>query len=114
MIIYEGDDGYDDVEGPVLTLTKKGVWQREDDGWSTLLILVWFNSVAVFVTKHTVTRRWASIKIFLVVDLILSVQWEFLRIANNQFPANPLIKMIEVRNGEIFKVRNPIRNFLDE
>jgi hypothetical protein len=35
-------------------------------------------------------------------------------IANNQCPANPLIIKIEMRNGEIFKVRNPIRSFHDK
>jgi hypothetical protein len=35
-------------------------------------------------------------------------------IANDQFPTNPLIIMIEMRHGEISKVRNPIRNFLDK
>jgi hypothetical protein len=35
-------------------------------------------------------------------------------IANNEFPANPLIIAIETRHGEIFKVRNPIRNFHDK
>jgi hypothetical protein len=35
-------------------------------------------------------------------------------IANDQFPTNPLIIIIVIRHGEIFKVRNPIRNFLDK
>jgi hypothetical protein len=35
-------------------------------------------------------------------------------IANDQFPTHPLIIMIETRHGEIFKVRNPIRNFHDK
>jgi hypothetical protein len=35
-------------------------------------------------------------------------------VAHNQFPANPLIVMIERRHGEIFKVRNPIRNIHDK
>jgi hypothetical protein len=35
-------------------------------------------------------------------------------IANDQFPTNPLIIMIEMRYGEIFKVMNPIRNFHDK
>jgi hypothetical protein len=43
-----------------------------------------------------------------------SVIWEFLRIALDQFPTNPLIIMAEKRYGEIFKVRNPIRCILDE
>ena len=34
----------------------------------------------------------------------------FYLIANDQFPIDPLIIMIEMRHGEIFKVRNPIRN----
>jgi hypothetical protein len=34
--------------------------------------------------------------------------------ANNQFPTNPLIIMSERRHGEIFKVRNPIRNLHDK
>jgi len=35
-------------------------------------------------------------------------------IANNKFPANPLITMSEMRHSEIFKVRNPIRSFHDK
>jgi hypothetical protein len=35
-------------------------------------------------------------------------------IANDQFPTNPLIIMIEIRHGEIFKVRNPIKNIHDK
>jgi len=35
-------------------------------------------------------------------------------IANNQFPANPLIITFETRHGDIFKVRNPIRSFHDK
>ena len=35
-------------------------------------------------------------------------------IANDQFPTNPLIIVIEIRHGEIFKVRNPIRNCSDK
>jgi hypothetical protein len=35
-------------------------------------------------------------------------------IANDQFPTNPLIIMVEMRYGEIFKVRNPIRNLHDK
>jgi hypothetical protein len=38
----------------------------------------------------------------------------FRRIANNQFPTNPLIIIIERRYGDIFKVRHPIRNFHDK
>jgi hypothetical protein len=38
----------------------------------------------------------------------------FRPIANNQFPTNPFIIMIERRDGEIFKVRNPIRKFRDK
>jgi hypothetical protein len=35
-------------------------------------------------------------------------------IAKDQFPTNPLIMMIERKHREIFKVRNPIRNFHDK
>ena len=35
-------------------------------------------------------------------------------IATDQFPTNPLIMMIEKRNGDIFKMRNQIRNFHDK
>ena len=38
----------------------------------------------------------------------------FRRIANNQSPTNPFIIMIERRDGEIFEVRNPIRNLRDK
>jgi len=41
-------------------------------------------------------------------------QRAFRLIANNQFPTNPLIIMFELRYGEIFKVRNPIRNCRDK
>ena len=44
----------------------------------------------------------------------LPEQREFRPIANNQFPANPHIIMLEIRHGEIFKVRNPIRKFHDK
>jgi hypothetical protein len=35
-------------------------------------------------------------------------------IATDQFPTNSLIMMIEKRNGDMFKVRNPIRNLHDK
>jgi hypothetical protein len=41
----------------------------------------------------------------------LPEQRAFRPTANNQSPTNPLIIKIETRHGEIFKVRNPIRNF---
>jgi hypothetical protein len=40
-------------------------------------------------------------------------QRAFRLIANNKFRTNPLI-MSETRHGEIFKMRNPIRNFHDK
>jgi hypothetical protein len=39
---------------------------------------------------------------------------EFRLIASNQFPTNPLIIMIKIRCGDIFKVRNPIRKVHDK
>jgi hypothetical protein len=39
---------------------------------------------------------------------------EFRPIANNQFRANPLIIMFEMRHGDIFKVRNSIKSFHDK
>ena len=44
----------------------------------------------------------------------LTEQRAFVPITNNQFPTNPLIMMTEKRYGEIFKVRNPIRDLLDK
>jgi len=41
-------------------------------------------------------------------------QRAFRPIANNQFPTDPLIIMIERRHRKIFKVGNPIRNFHDK
>jgi hypothetical protein len=38
----------------------------------------------------------------------------FRRIANDQLPANPLMILMERREGDIFKVRNPIRNCSDK
>ena len=38
----------------------------------------------------------------------------FRLIALDQFPTNPLIIMIGRTYGEIFEVRNPIRNFHDQ
>jgi hypothetical protein len=38
----------------------------------------------------------------------------FRPIANNQFPTNPLIIRTAIGHREIFKVRNPIRNFHDK
>jgi hypothetical protein len=38
----------------------------------------------------------------------------FYPIANDQLPTNPLIIMFETRHGEIFKMRNPIRNYSDK
>ena len=40
-------------------------------------------------------------------------QRAFRRIANNQFPTNPLIIIIEIRHREIFKMSSPIRNVHD-
>ena len=37
----------------------------------------------------------------------------FCPIANDQLPTNPLMILIERRDGDIFKVRNPIRNYSD-
>jgi hypothetical protein len=39
---------------------------------------------------------------------------DFLRIANDQLPTNPLMILMERREGDIFKVRNPIRNCSDK
>ena len=38
----------------------------------------------------------------------------FCPIANDQLPTNPLIITFETRHGDIFEVRNPIRNFHDQ
>jgi hypothetical protein len=48
------------------------------------------------------------------MQLSLPEQRAFRLIANNKFPTNPLIITFETRHGEIFKVRNPIRNFHDK
>jgi hypothetical protein len=34
--------------------------------------------------------------------------------ANNQLPTNPLMILMLIREGDIFKVRNPIRNYSDK
>jgi hypothetical protein len=38
----------------------------------------------------------------------------FYPIANNQLPTNPLMILMVKRDGDIFKVRNPVRNFHDK